>query len=376
VIKLLSEGTEFACPHAASAAGRHGMKEALPALLKIAAGSTIAAGPATKAAADLADASTLPALLELLVSDNKDAPELIAPAFLRLQPPGLVDQVVEKMSAAPFRDRRIRFLAALKDPRAAAPLMTLLTDEREDVLLRGAAALALGRIGHKAAVPAVYELLEKDKQKAGEDAVHALLLLDGRETLKDLQRLIPEARGPLQGELLRACEAFGATDLLATLGPKLDDLSRPGDRLAGSWLCRAGRREGLQWIMEEGDGILPANAFRNPDAWKKLAGVVLTGDVEGTPLEITQRIAAEAGLTVDWRRQDFIPDVTDLLRRFRIPPHGASARADEVLEDLMKLMDDDYDVVLEGNTLRILPSQRAHAIFREWWVANPLNKNR
>jgi hypothetical protein len=42
----------------------------------------------------------------------------------------------------------------------------------------------------------------------------------------------------------------------------------------------------------------------------------------------------------------------------------------------MKLMDDDYHVVLEGNTLRILPSQRAHAIFREWWVANPLNKNR
>jgi HEAT repeat protein len=374
LVKLLADSD--AAPHAAVAAGRHGVQDALPALLKLAAGTTSAAVPATEAAALLAEPSTLPSLLDLLVSDNKDAPELIAPAFRRLRPPGLVEQVAAKMDTGAFRERSIRFLGALKDPRAAGPLLKLLKDEDEEVALRGAAALALARVGHRDAVPAILALAASNKTEAGTAAVRALALLGARDTLKDLKALLPGARSDYELELIRAFESFGATEMLDALAPRLDDLSRHADHFAATWLCSAGRREGVRWIMDDDEGMIAVNAVRNPEAWKKLTSVVLTGDAEGTCFEIAQGIAEKAGLTLDWGRQDFIPEIPEVLRRFRIPPRGDSARGDVVLEDLMKLMDDHYDVVLEGNTLRVLPCHRSRYIFREWWASSPLNKDR
>lgn len=202
--------------------------------------------------------------------------------------------------------------------------------------VRMSAAMALGELGDKNAIPALAKCFGGPARSWEVACVaDALERLDARES------------GVVLKEYLQH-----------------DDPERRYQAAAA--LCRLGVRAGAPAVMDWGEDRGALNALRSPALWKKLAGIPFQGNVEGTRQEILEAVARQAGLTIE--RPESFPAArywsSMPLRRFggRLP----FVRLSGIL--LRVMQEGPWDVVLEGDRLRLIPHEEADRFWRSWWA--------
>ena len=235
------------------------------------------------------------------------------------------------------------------------------------------AARALGELGVREAIPRLLAILEDEDSDARGAAAYALSLLGAKEALPALRRAVQDPDRDLEGDLVRALERFGDDESRDFVISGLSNYRDEGTFAAAMWLCREGRKAAVQPLLDESEVYVPLNGLRSPSEWKALASKRLDGDLEGTLFEVAERIGGAAGLAIELERDDWDPDLPLLLRRFQIPNPGGRLTAAEALFELVRLLDTDYEAIVEPGRLRFVPYKEASE-FWDRWGAEALRK--
>ena len=143
---------------------------------------------------------------------------------------------------------------------------------------------------------------------------------------------------------------------------------------AASWLCRSGRAEGVKALLDQGEGYTALNALRKPVAWKRLESKTIEGDLEGTRIELADRLAREAGMRIEWRREDGSVDVSWALERARLRSDRGRMSVAGALEQLVRLSKSEFDAILEDDVIRIVPESEAGTFWEKWSEEQPKKK--
>lgn len=361
-------------PNLVWAAGRLQAEKAIPLLLKMlkdprARGSEEAA----LALARLRSVEAIPALFERPnPRARRGMPSLLPLSAAALRAYPAADVLPKSLETLSDRDPERRALGAqalrvIQAPESIPRLIKALDDPNEDV--KATAALALGEMGAKEALPALLKLLENKSSIASGSAGEALAHLGATEALPTLRRLAQEQDRSREGEVVRALDRFGDAASLDFVIAGLRRADSDFILAAGMWLCREGRKVAIQPILEDGEIYFPLNGLRRPAEWKTLHAKKLDGDLEGTELEVMEGLGKLAGLSVDWEREDWEPDVVQLLRRIQIANPGGRMTALDALLVLVRHWDNDYEVILDPGRLRIVPYGDAQRFWKKWGEA-------
>lgn len=255
-------------------------------------------------------------------------------------------------------------LAALLAPETKPLLLQLLDDPQEAI--QGSAALALGRMGVKEAVPKLLAMLDNPTGEGAGDAAEALSYLGAREALPVIRHAVQEQDHRSDEKFIRALERFGDADSRDFV---IAGMSRAGSEsifAAGLWLCREGRKVAIRPILDDDEFFLPLNALRRPEEWKALFTKTIDADLDGTTYDVVESLARAAGLTLEWEREDWEPDIEQLLERTRIPAVGGRMTILEALLPLVHLWDNEYEIILEPGRMRIVPYSDAERFWTKW----------
>src|SRR5258707_15065109 len=95
--------------------------------------------------------------------------------------------------------------------------------------------------------------------------------LGSKDVIPELRKVLKDPDTSLLLATVQALEQLDAREALDDVLPllQLDD-----DELrtqAAGWLCHAGRREGAEVLLKAQSRLIPLNALRRPEVWKKLA---------------------------------------------------------------------------------------------------------
>jgi HEAT repeat protein len=351
---------------------------------------------AVEALLDLGVKEALPSIVPLLEDPSAPARERAAWAVALLEGP---DRVVSLLAD---EDEGVRWAAvAAIGARGSSKVAPLLKHEwgearaaacralgamgkgAEDVLplvrdadfgARAAAAAALGLL--RSGEAELVGLLDDREPRVRAAAVNALGSMGSKRA--ELRKRLEDVRSEVRAAAVRALGEEAAIQLLADphrdvrraavevlgrLGRKeaiLPHLKDPSDRVraaAGAWLCRRGDRAGFVEALR-GQEFFALNAIRDPAAWSALSKARLPEAVEGTPREIAERIAREAGLSLDWTPVPFSH------RAAWRPPFVRVAAGTSALDALPAILGEAQAMLLEAGRLRVV--SRLDAYKAEW----------
>jgi HEAT repeat protein len=235
---------------------------------------------------------------------------------------------------------------------AAAEAMGLLRSGESDVAalledreprVRAAAASALGAMGSKRP-----ELAKRLADVRSEVRIAALRAVGEGAALK----LVADGHRDVRAAAVEVLGRAGKKDALLPLLSDPSDLVR---KAAGAWLCRMGDRTGFAEALR-GEEVFALNAVREPKAWSALDRTKLREAFEGTPRELAERLAREAGLQLEWGSTPL-----SLQSPWR-PPFLRLSAGTTALDALPAVAGPSHAVVLEGSRLRVLPLRQATSL--------------
>jgi len=370
---LLKTLTEQEPDLAALAAGPLGIlkvQEALPRLLELAKDEGPSGSASIAAAARLTELPPTGDLLSFLEMENGRFLWAFGPAVRRLRPPDLGPALIKRIeNEAGDEDERQLAIDAVGEFRIAEAVPVLLKNLRNreaDGLARGKAAQALARCGAKEALPEIIALARDTDLGFRSNLLSAMADYGSRDAVPELRKHLKDPDETVQIAAVQGLEQLGAKEALDDLIPLLP--GREGDfrSRAGAWLCHAGRREGAEALLNSEAKQTPINALRRPGAWRKLEALRYARDLDGNVYEILERVAADAGLLLQWRwADDREPSV--LLQHRIIHVEREYVSGAEVLEQLLGSFESiDADLVVEESVLRLVSSRAARRTFRNW----------
>jgi HEAT repeat protein len=151
----------------------------------------------------------------------------------------------------------LRALAQTKDPRALAPILAGLKDERMPV--RWSAVEALGELGNAEAVPRLLGLLHKEEAYRWNRrlAVNALGNLRDPRAVPPLLELLKDEDEFLRKMTLFALKKIGDPKAFLPMVTMLRDPE--------PWVRRTAQRLLVEWT----DGLHAGSPPRDPDRWEK-----------------------------------------------------------------------------------------------------------
>jgi HEAT repeat protein len=372
LVKALGDPTEGVRTAAAWAAGHLRLKEAVPPLVNLIRNpKSTDVETALWALGQLRAAEAIPFLLA--ASEQKArrgrSTELRPGAILALRAFPAADVLPKVLEALNGPNRSLRPLAAealraIHSPDSTPVLLKLLEDPSEDV--QGPAASALGELGVRDAIPRLLAILQDENSDARGNAAYALSLLRAEEAIPVLRRAVQDPDRSVEGEFVRALERFGDDESRDFVIAGLANYRDEGIYAAAMWLCREGRKAAVQPLIDEAEVFLPLNGLRRPDEWKKLCAKRLEGDLEGTSLEILEKIASVAGLAVSLEYERLDPNLETFLVRYQIPNPTGQLTAAEALLALVRHLDGDYEAILDPGRLRLVPFNEAEDFWTRW----------
>ena len=372
LIRALTDASSETRKSVARAAGRLGLKEAVPALLKLLESETPEAEEAAGALGRIGAPEAIPLLLTPCAPGKKAVGlgGMRPGAYEALRAYPAADVLPHALALLSGKDPKRRAigaeaLRAIRSPASKEALLGLLAAEEPDDV-QAPAARALGELGAREAIPRLVAILEDEGSDARADAAYALSLLGAKEALPTLRRGVQEGDRHTEGDFVRALERYGDDASRDFVIAGLPEYRDEGIYAAAMWLCREGRKVAIRPLLDDGEVYVPLNALRRPQEWKKLRATRLAGDLDGSLPELAERIAVAAGLTLDWQSETLEPDLKALLATYRILNHDGRLTADEALLALVRLMDSDYEVVLEPGRLRVIPWDEAWEFWERW----------
>ncbi len=241
---------------------------------------------------------------------------------------------------------------------------------------RALAVAALGKVGAAEEVVDAAALLSDPDPKVREAAVVALAALDARDQSEGILRLLSDKEWNVRAAAAGVLGRFQTQAAAPALRGLLKD-EAPYVRIdAAEALCRLGDEAGVQVLLEESRSrhrlvqqVIPLsalNALRDRAAWTRLAGVPVVGVLEGHTLGMLSRLGEAGRLTVKSTNEDSEDDSADKPWRKQWRVIGTGRRV-SVLDALLS-MRGAYDVILEGDTLRVVTHAEALAFWAAWWA--------
>jgi HEAT repeat protein len=374
---LLKTLTEQEPDLAALAAGPLGVlqvQEALPRLLELAKDDGPAGTASIAAAARLTELPSTKDLLSFLETENGRFLWAFGPAVRRLRPPDLGPALIKRIeSESGDEDERQLAIDAVGEFRiteAVPVLLKNLRNKEADGLARGKAAQALARLSAKEALPEILALARDTDLSFRSILLSAMADYGSRDVIPDLRKHLKDPDETVQFAAVQGLEQLGAKEALDDLISLLPGREEDFRSRAGAWLCHAGRREGAEALLNTEAKLTPLNALRRPGAWKKLAALRYTRDLDGNVYEILERVAADAGVLLQWRwADDREPSV--LLQHRTVHVEREFVSGAEVLEQVLTAFESmDVDLVVEDACLRLVSSRAARRTFRQWLDAS------
>jgi HEAT repeat protein len=366
LLKLLQDPSREVRAEACGAVAAVGAREAVPALLKQLADPKLR-GSALMALERLSGQEALPELLKLLAMDDQDFQEEVALA-LRSFPPMDVLGGLRTLAArpeVPSRQGAARAFRALAARETQADLRRLLKDSDEDV--QSLAAETLGAIGAEDSIPELLVMVKETKGLGRLGAIQGLGWLRSKRAVPTLREILLDGSRMERHAASQALERMGATEVFQEAASRLNEFWSDTSFVLAAWMSREGRREGVPVLLDLARTTTALNALRNPEGWRKLAAVEIPDGVEGTWLELADRVVQGTGLHVEWRFEYPEAEVRWLLERHRLRGPGRTMTGARALEALVELTDGDYDAIVEGDVVRLVPTATAARFWKKWW---------
>ena len=210
---------------------------------------------------------------------------------------------------AEVREQAAGALEYVRSPEALVPLVGLLEDESREVKFR--AALALGALGAREAVPLLIEILKLDEAESGSAAV-CLCRMKAQEALPDLKAALKNSDpyGP-QRIVAREIANFGASIAVPALCEALE---------YGGY--RKFRRDAIEALAELGDRSAAPALARALQQWgdpQALTGLLRLGGKEAVEAAIEQvndgYHEMEAIVAARWLGEEGVTRAMPALRR-------------------------------------------------------------
>jgi HEAT repeat protein len=360
MLRLFGEGPEYFGEDVAASLGRLNVRSIIPVCVE-----TIRTGNETEKNTAVAILGTLraveaaPGLVPLL--KNRDATIRMA-ALRGLEAIRSRDRMADIVARLRDDESCVRSLALhvvrqLNDRSAAPALMEMLEVDDEFGL---AAGELLVEWGIREAFPLFRQVLA-ESQAFYRPCYASLLLRTGDgEALPGLLDLIEWGeKGLCLGAVATAMD-LGVEPAIPSIVVRLSDGDPEIRRAVASALCRLGRTDGVDVVLEEVQAKTELNALRQPQTFRRLDRETVTGDLAGTAKQIVERIAKEAGLAVEapadpaWASWRVLPNPGDRLTRLQVLEAALPSR---------------YELICEPDRIRILTRMRALDFWRAWWAA-------
>jgi hypothetical protein len=236
-------------------------------------------------------------------------------------------------------------------------------------------------------IPAIRKLLKDSQPGTRMAAIAALHDLGAKELLADLGPLLQDQELFVQEAAIRAAGTFGFKDGV----PRLIEIVREHGQLSARALEALVRMEPDYLRAEVGsilkgefngsiDSMVLLNALRRPREWEKLM-MKDPGGGKGSNCEIVDRVAKKVGMSVEWPQEP-----SEILERWK-RCHGTVLLSHEWSLDitvrdipipdqvarptywdaLATPTDGLYQVILESDRIKILPRSEAHVVWNAWW---------
>jgi len=370
LLKTLAEQDNELAGAAAWPLGILQVKEALPKLLQLSKDDSMDSDAAVAAAAQLMELPPTADLISSLEAENWRVLWAFGPAARRLRPADLsavlIKRIENEEGDEEERDLAIDAVKELRITEAVPTLLKVLRNGPAPVLTRGKAAEALARCNAREALPDVLALARQPETGFRANLFAAMADYGTKDGIPDLRKALKDPDESIVLAAVRALEQLDAREALDDLLPLLQRDDEELRAKAAGWLCHAGRREGAEALIKAQSKLIPVNALRRPDVWKKLADLRYSKDLSGSVYEILERLAKYAGLSFEWRWSGD-RDSSWLLQRHLIHIERDSISGIAVLEQLLPFFDTlDVDFVLEDSLLRMVSSGSARRTFRLW----------
>jgi hypothetical protein len=143
------------------------------------------------------------------------------------------------------------------------------------------------------------------------------------------------------------------------------------DRLAAAAeLSSSGDDSGVPEIIaaaEEGkpSSLLALHGLRSPSAWKKLQQTTVGRDCRGTRLDLLRSLADTSQMSLV-----LAPEAEILLADTRQPVKIRAYGGRQSVADALPLcLPSTLDVLVESETIRVVPKNEALATWKSWWSA-------
>jgi HEAT repeat protein len=311
---------------------------------------------AARALGRLADRSAAPRLLPLL-RDSDAGPRIAAmgsycemlgreavPELLKL----LVDPAAELKGAVACE------LANLGAKEAVPRIEALIAGRHQDsqVLLE-----ALAELGAKEAVPRIRALLQDP-----ELAVFAAAALDRLGETDNRGALLEQARKSGRSgsyyPLLVLARA-GDERVVPILLEQMEKQRGEERTIAAALLCRIGRRDGVQLLVDRERELASLNAVRRTEEWKRLRGRRVELGLGDSGREVREKLERACGMpiiTPGIEAGEFEDSLVPYAR------HRGHSKWCDVLDLLCGL-----EAILETDHIRVLRPSATRSFWRAWW---------
>lgn len=285
-------------------------------------------------------------------------------------------------------------LSCLGAKEAVADLVRLLADPESQV--RGTAALALSNLDAKSASPAVAKLLADPETDVLQAALRSLGVLDAKEALPRVVERIGHADHWVGQMALFAARRIGGPYALQAIRKEFQAENVFLRGWATEAYFDAAPLPDIRALLAEmspdpnfapnlgGTALsFSLNRFRAPELWDKLRATPLEGDVIGSPKEILERVAAQAGLKLVSPAPSIVHDQSWAMGRMEVRNPGRRLSLLDALRCFANLPTGwgghfahlhwnfgFWTVLLEPGQIRVLsaclPEQEGREFWKQW----------
>jgi hypothetical protein len=190
------------------------------------------------------------------------------------------------------------------------------------------------------------------------------LQLGDRAVIPEFLKIIERGEGWVCQSAMAAAAACNLREAVPGIVTRLRDVDRKVSLSAASALLRMGRREGVDILLEEYRGYDLMNLLKRPEEFLRLDQVPIQGSQVGTARQIVERIARDAGLTVEGPPPPW-SDAPEWDRNVLQLANGGNRPSRR--EMLNRALLYDFDYICEPGRIRIVRLRESSRFWRSWW---------
>jgi HEAT repeat protein len=250
----------------------------------------------------------------------------------------------------------------LREEAALPEIVPLL--KHPEIRMRGAAAMALGRLQAQRFAPELLVCLKDEDPGVRATACISLAELQVDSAIPALVDLLQDQPMVVRQAALGGLERLKATAAIPRVVLLLREKDLNISKPAARFLCALGSREAVP-VMLQGNGMMDLsllNQLRSPRRTKALRHQPLSVNLEGTVPDLIRRLREASPERVELPALDFSQGPGRIIL---LQCDGSPTFLD-AWEELGRRLPEWCDVIVDEDRIRILPREQATAFWQAW----------